>query len=64
LEIIFGIGITNLIHSQFTRARAPKISCTLGHASRQNVHLIVRDAHLDEALCVCGLVGNFISALE
>jgi len=51
-------SITSLIHSQFTGTRAPKISCTLG----QNVHLNVRDAHLDEALRVCGLVGNSISA--
>jgi len=59
-----GFSITSLIHSQFTGARAPNISCTLGHATRQNVHLNVRDAHLDEAIRVCGLDGNSISALE
>jgi len=57
-------SITRLIHSQVTVARAPKISCTLGHAPRQNVHLNVRYPHLDEALRVCGLVGNSISPLE
>jgi len=61
---MYRFSITSLIRSQFTGARALKISCTLGHASRQNVHLNVRDAHLDEALRVCCLVGNSISALE